>query len=130
VLVQDFCPNPKSSKSVVRNVGRGYIDTLPMIEADPLLSMRWPSQRLAETHAPPLGYVTKALVDKEEFVRVQADTRARAPRDILLTLAIVLGTLIFTAAHSIRPSLPSAMITALGIAMWYGASMMIMASAG
>jgi hypothetical protein len=56
--------------------------------------------------------------------------RARAPRDILLMIAIVLGTLIFTAAHSIRPSLPSAIITALGIAIWYGAAMMIMASAG
>lgn len=56
--------------------------------------------------------------------------RARAPRDILLMLAIVLGTLIFTAAHSIRPSLPTATITALGIAIWYGGAMMIMASAG
>ena len=43
-----------------------------MIETDPPLAMTWPSKRLAEPQAPPAGYVTKALVDKEEFIRVQA----------------------------------------------------------
>jgi hypothetical protein len=53
-----------------------------------------------------------------------------SPRDIAFSLAIVLGTLILTAAHSIRPNLPSAIITALGIAIWYGSSIMIMIYGG
>ena len=55
---------------------------------------------------------------------------ANSPRDILFSVAIVLGTLLFTPAHSIRPSLPSALITALGIGIWYGSSIMMMAYGG
>jgi hypothetical protein len=46
---------------------------------------------------------------------------------MLLTVA---ATLIFSAAHSIRPCLPTAIVTALGVAIWYGVSLMIMAAAG
>ncbi len=55
---------------------------------------------------------------------------ATAPRDIMFWLVMVLGTLIFTPAHAIRPSLPSAIITGLGIAIWYGVSIMMMAYGG
>lgn len=55
---------------------------------------------------------------------------ATSPRDIVFSLAMVVGTLIFTAAHSIRPSLPTAIITAMGIAIWYGSSIMSMIYGG
>ena len=55
---------------------------------------------------------------------------ATSPRDIIFWLVVVLGTVIFTPAHAIRPSLPSAIITALGIAIWYGVSIMMMAYGG
>ena len=55
---------------------------------------------------------------------------ATAPRDIMFWLVMVLATLIFTPAHAIRPCLPSAIITALGIAIWYGVSIMMMAYGG
>ncbi len=53
-----------------------------------------------------------------------------SPRDLVFSLAIVLGTVFFTPAHAIRPSLPTAIITALGIAIWYGSSIMMMAYGG
>jgi hypothetical protein len=53
-----------------------------------------------------------------------------SPRDIIFWLVVVLGTVMFTPAHAIRPSLPSAIITALGIAIWYGVSIMMMAYGG
>lgn len=55
---------------------------------------------------------------------------ATSPRDIVFWLVVGLGTLVFTAAHSLRPCPPSAMITAMGIAIWYGVSIMIMANSG
>ena len=44
-----------------------------MIDADPPLAMRWPSKCLAVPQAPPDGYVTRALVDEQQFIRVQAE---------------------------------------------------------
>ena len=52
------------------------------------------------------------------------------PRQTMFTLAIVLGTILPTPAHSIRPSLPSAFITALGIGIWYAAGMLFLIYAG
>jgi hypothetical protein len=39
---------------------------------------------------------------------------------------MVLGTLLFTPAHSIRPSLPTAIITALGLGFWYASSILML----
>ena len=64
------------------------------------------------------------------FEPLRMMSHVTAPRDILLLLRYTVGTLVFTAAHSIRPSLPAAIITALGIAIWYGCSVLIMANAG
>lgn len=61
---------------------------------------------------------------------VQMMSHATGTRDILFLATLVLGTLTFTPAHSIRPCLPSAIITAMGIAIWYGGSLLIMAYAG
>jgi hypothetical protein len=55
---------------------------------------------------------------------------AKSPRDILFVSLIVLGTLTLTPAHCIRPSLPTAIVSALGIAIWYVSSIMIMIYAG
>ena len=49
---------------------------------------------------------------------------------ISMSLKCLLPTLILAPAHSIRPSLPSAIITALGIAAWYVTGLSIMGSAG
>jgi hypothetical protein len=51
-------------------------------------------------------------------------------RDTVFMLAMVLGTLLFTPAHSIRPSLPTAIITALGLGFWYTTSILMMIYAG
>ncbi len=72
-----------------------------------------------------LAFLFDILVSPLEMM-----TYATAPRDIMFWLAMVLGTLIFTPAHAIRPCLPSAIITALGIAIWYGVSIMMMAYGG
>jgi hypothetical protein len=47
-------------------------------------------------------------------------------RDTVFMLAMVLGTLLFTPAHSIRPSLPTAIITALGLGFWYASSILML----
>ncbi len=57
-------------------------------------------------------------------------THTTAARDVAFMLLTVAATLIFSAAHSIRPCLPTAIVTALGVAIWYGVSLMIMAAAG
>jgi hypothetical protein len=51
-------------------------------------------------------------------------------RHTVFKLAMVLGTLLFTPAHSIRPSLPTAIITALGVGFWYGSSILMLTYAG
>ena len=56
--------------------------------------------------------------------------RASGMRDILFTLGYVLGTLCFTPAHVIRPGFPTAIITAIGIGIWYTAGILIMIYAG
>ena len=45
-----------------------------MAEVDPPLEMRWPSARLDRppVFPPPTGYVTKSLIDRDEFFRIQA----------------------------------------------------------
>lgn len=61
---------------------------------------------------------------------IMAIRQAAGPHDMLFLASVVLGTLIFTPAHSIRPCLPSALITSLGIAIWYGGSILMVAYAG
>lgn len=51
-------------------------------------------------------------------------------RDILWMLAMGLVTAIFTPAHAIHPSLPTAIITALGIGAWYATSVLILSHGG
>lgn len=47
-------------------------------------------------------------------------------RGTLVNLFIVLGTLLFTPAHLLRPSLPTAIVTALGIGFWYASSILML----
>ena len=49
---------------------------------------------------------------------------------ISMSLKCLLPTLILTPAHSIRPSIPSAIITALGVVAWYVTGLSIVSSAG
>ncbi len=72
-----------------------------------------------------LAFLIDVLVEPAQMA-----TYARTPSDILFFLAVLFGTLVFTPAHAIRPSLPSAIITALGISIWYGSSIMMMAYGG
>lgn len=56
--------------------------------------------------------------------------RAKTLRQNLFCLAILFGTLFFTPAHSLRPSFPSALVTALGIGIWYAAGLLMLMYAG
>lgn len=55
---------------------------------------------------------------------------AKTLREKMFLLAILFGTVFFTPAHSLHPSLPSALITALGIGIWYAAGILLMMYAG
>ena len=56
--------------------------------------------------------------------------RAETLRQNLFCLAILFGTLFFTPAHSLRPSFPSALVTALGIGIWYAIGILMLMYAG
>lgn len=45
-------------------------------------------------------------------------------------LPMLAGIVICTAAHPIKPSLPTAIITAIGISMWFGVAALIAINAG
>lgn len=51
-------------------------------------------------------------------------------RDTVFLVVMLLGTLLFTPAHWVRPSLPTAIITALGIGFWYASSILMLTYAG
>jgi hypothetical protein len=55
---------------------------------------------------------------------------ARQLNEVLFCVVIVLGVLSFTPAHLVRPSLPSAIVSALGLGIWYGSFVMMMSRAG
>ena len=46
------------------------------------------------------------------------------------TVPMFMCFLVLTAAHPVRPSLPSAIISAIGVSLWYGMAVMIAANAG
>lgn len=50
--------------------------------------------------------------------------------DILWMSALMSVTTIFTLAHTVRPSLPTAIITAFGVGAWYATGILIMSHAG
>ena len=49
---------------------------------------------------------------------------------ITLSLPIFFSILILSIAHPLKPSLPNAIITAIGISLWYGLAILIGANAG
>ncbi len=57
-------------------------------------------------------------------------TRVRSIDQVLSIGPLVLVTAIYTPAHAVRPSLPTAIITALGIGAWYAAGILILSQAG
>ena len=48
----------------------------------------------------------------------------------LFSLSIVAGTVLLTPAHSIRPCLPTAIMTAMGPGIWYSAGLLCLMHAG
>lgn len=50
---------------------------------------------------------------------------AREPNELLLWAKFAIGMVVMTPAHMIRPCLPTALITALGIGIWYAAGILI-----
>ncbi|MCA9176197.1 MAG: hypothetical protein KDB14_17040 [Planctomycetales bacterium] len=89
---------------------------------------------LFEGAADPLGALIQVLVAPAEMLKWQLDSiatnRVTSNRDTVFLLVMLLGTLLFTPAHWIRPSLPTAIITALGVGLWYGTSILILSHAG
>jgi hypothetical protein len=55
--------------------------------------------------------------------------RAWGTQHMLFSFAFVIGTLLFTPAHMVRPGLPGALITALGLGIWYGAGILLLTHA-
>ncbi|QDT58882.1 hypothetical protein SV7mr_13840 [Stieleria bergensis] len=53
----------------------------------------------------------------------------RTMNDILMLTVILLGTVLFTPAHTIRQELPTALITAMGIGLWYAVGILILTHA-
>ena len=49
---------------------------------------------------------------------------------ITLSLPIFFSIVILSMAHPLKPSLPNAIITAIGISLWYGLAILIGANAG
>lgn len=54
----------------------------------------------------------------------------RTTNDILMLTVIMLATVLFTPAHAIRQELPTALVTAMGIGIWYAVGILILSHAG
>lgn len=52
------------------------------------------------------------------------------PDRMKYTLPFLVSILILGAAHPIKPRLPTAIITALGVSLWYGLAILIAINAG
>lgn len=56
--------------------------------------------------------------------------RTRGTRDGLFPLAIVIAVGLFSPAHPIRPSLPAAIVSAIGLGIWYAVGILVLIYAG
>lgn len=50
--------------------------------------------------------------------------------DLSMCIAYVLGTLLLTPANALKPCFPTAMISAIGLTIWYGVGVLILSHAG
>ena len=51
---------------------------------------------------------------------------ASSPRELFFSVTIVAGTLLLTPAHAIQPNLVSALITSMGVGIWYVAGILVL----
>jgi hypothetical protein len=52
------------------------------------------------------------------------------PESLFVTFPYISSMVVLAAAHPIKPSLTSAIISAMGISIWYGLALLMAASAG
>lgn len=82
-----------------------------------LLASTGPTMKLLSN----LDFFVDVVVQPAELAMHTTQTR-----DILWIIATGLVTAIFTPAHAVRPSLPTAIITALGLGAWYATGIRIL----
>lgn len=68
--------------------------------------------------------IFQVLISPAEII-----THATSFRDRLFSTVIVSGTLLFTPAHAFRPNFISAVITSMGVGIWYVAGILFLSHA-
>lgn len=80
-----------------------------------------------------LGGLTGSLLDGWSFLTtlpVEFFMRQSWPDRMKFALPFLVSAVLLGAAHPIKPSLPTAIITAIGVSLWYGLALLIAINAG
>lgn len=80
-----------------------------------------------------LGGLTGSLLDGWSFLTtlpVEFFMRQSWPDRMKFALPFLVSVVLLGAAHPIKPSLPTAIITAIGVSLWYGLSLLIAINTG